>query len=384
MSCPCCEEAARFKEYRPKTIICLLGEVRLSRPYYHCPYCQQGHFPWDLTLALQGQRYSLGVREITALAGVQDSFGKVAERTLVKMSGIRMSESTVERITESAGEHLSKALQAGKVFGPNQPWSWHVDNRGKKCAYLSVDWTGIMMQGPDGVKVDGRMVAVGMLFNPHPRTEKTRAEQLSMPCDGARYLAGFYTLAELGLQMRRQGAQIGMDGTDLWIALTDGGNGLEKFIDVNFPGAIKILDFQHPAGRLSDLAKLVQPDDSESLAASWCHTMKHEGGRQIAQVLEELDRRRLSHAARDKLTETLSYLDNNRYRMNYPKYLEHGWQIATGAVESACKTVINQRLCMGGMRWGEDGGDTVAHLRALYRSDPDQWDAFWAEYTLAA
>src|SRR6266481_2847753 len=117
MSCPCCEESARFKEYRPKTIVCLLGEVRLSRPYYHCSHCQQGHFPWDLTLALEGQRYSLGVREITALAGVQDSFGKVAERTLVKMSGIRMSESTVERITESAGAKLSKALQAGKVFG---------------------------------------------------------------------------------------------------------------------------------------------------------------------------------------------------------------------------------------------------------------------------
>ncbi len=30
-----------------------------------------------------------------------------------------------------------------------------------------------------------------------------------------------------------------------------------------------------------------------------------------------------------------------------------------------------------GMRWGEQGSDAVAHLRALYRSDPDQWDGFW-------
>jgi len=70
--------------------------------------------------------------------------------------------------------------------------------------------------------------------------------------------------------------------------------------------------------------------------------------------------------------------------MNYPKYLERGWQIATGAVESACKTVVNQRLCLGGMRWGEEGGDSVAHLRALYRSDPDQWDDYWAQFTMAA
>ncbi len=64
--------------------------------------------------------------------------------------------------------------------------------------------------------------------------------------------------------------------------------------------------------------------------------------------------------------------------MDYPEYLRRGWQIGSGAVESGCKTVVNQRLCLGGMRWGEAGSDAVAHLRALYRSDPDQWDAFWA------
>ena len=73
----------------------------------------------------------------------------------------------------------------------------------------------------------------------------------------------------------------------------------------------------------------------------------------------------------------LNYLEKNVDRMNYPEYLRNGWQIATGAIESACKTVVNQRLCLGGMRWGEEGSDGVAHLRALYRSDPDQWEAFW-------
>jgi len=74
----------------------------------------------------------------------------------------------------------------------------------------------------------------------------------------------------------------------------------------------------------------------------------------------------------------VNYLKNNEHRMDYPHYLKRGWQIGSGAIESACKRVINQRLCLGGMRWGEAGADGVAHLRALYQSDPDQWDAFWA------
>jgi hypothetical protein len=384
MTCPHCKEAAKFEGYRAKTVVSLLDPVCLQRAYYHCKHCGQGYFPWDEELALSGQRYTRAVREVTALAGIQESFGKAAERTLHKLAGLRLSESTVQRLTESAGAQVVQMLAAGKVFGPARPWSWHKDARGKTCAYVSVDWTGILMQGSQAAKAEGRMVAVGMVFNPQPRPASCSDKQLSLPCDGARYLSGLYTLEELGLQMRRQGGQVGMDAADLWIALTDGGNGLENFLDVNFPGAVKILDFQHAAGRLSQLASLVEKHEPSALAAAWCHTLKHEGGRRLVAVLEELDRRRLSHAARDKLEETLGYMRSNLYRMNYPKYVERGWQIATGAVESACKTVVNQRLCLGGMRWGEEGGDSVAHLRALYRSDPDQWDAYWAQFPMAA
>ncbi len=41
--------------------------------------------------------------------------------------------------------------------------------------------------------------------------------------------------------------------------------------------------------------------------------------------------------------------------MEYPEYLARGWCIGSGAVESACKTVVGQRLKLAGMRWGEDG-----------------------------
>ncbi len=55
-----------------------------------------------------------------------------------------------------------------------------------------------------------------------------------------------------------------------------------------------------------------------------------------------------------------------------------------GAVESVRKTVVNQRLCMGGMRWGDGGGDSVAHWRGLYRRDQDQRDDYGAQFALAA
>src|SRR5262249_32257177 len=96
-------------------------------------------------------------------------------------------------------------------------------------------------------------------------------------------------------------------------------------------------------------------------------------------VLQRLDRKKMTAEVEKELDGLLNYLNNHVHRMDYPRYLQQGWQIASGAVESACKTVVNQRLCLGGMRWGEEGSDAVAHLRALYRSDPDQWETFWAQ-----
>jgi hypothetical protein len=380
MICPHCGESARFVEYRAKDFLSLVGSLRLERGYYHCRHCHQGHFPWDETLRLTAPRLSPGAREVVCLAGLQESFGKAAGRTLRKLAGLDLSESTVERTTETTGRWLGEQLQAGTVFGSAQPYDWHKDANGQTCAYLSLDATGILMQGDGGAKADGRMVYVGMIYNPQPR--QPEEEALSKPCDGVRYLAGLYALEELGSQLRRQGAQVGMDAADVWIALTDGGNGLEVFIDVNFPRAAKILDFQHVTGHLADFAKVFrQGPPAERLASAWCHILKHAGGARLIQVIERLDRKKMPAATQTAQDKLLNYLRNHVGRMDYPAYLKKGWQIGSGAIESACKTVVNQRLCLGGMRWSEDGSDSVAHLRALYRSDPSQWEAFW---TLAA
>jgi hypothetical protein len=85
----------------------------------------------------------------------------------------------------------------------------------------------------------------------------------------------------------------------------------------------------------------------------------------------------------EKLAETLHYVRNQRHRMGYPRYQAQGWLIGSGTVESACRTVVGQRLKLAGMRWGEDGTDAICHVRALFKSERGQWDAFWRRQTTA-
>jgi hypothetical protein len=136
--------------YRSKGFVSLVGDLRLSRAYYHCAACGRGRFPWDQTLRLSPLRLTPAAEEVTALAGVQERFGKAADRTLPKLAGLRRCESTVERTTEEAGARLGARLAAGAVFGRGAAWDWNRDAAGRTCAYVQPGRHGHSHARPGG------------------------------------------------------------------------------------------------------------------------------------------------------------------------------------------------------------------------------------------
>lgn len=378
MVCPRCAHDARFVERRGKWCQSLLGPLRLTRCYYHCRGCGLGHVPWDHALGLGLSTLTPAASEVASIAGVQTSFAQSAEVTLQKLCGLRLSESTVERVTEAAGERLSQLLENKTTFADDRPWDWQRDAQGRSTAYVSLDATGVRQQGEHGARAEGRMAYVGMVYNAQSEHDPRRKKPHEV-----RYLAGFYQLDELGLQLRRQAAQVGWDEAQQQIAISDGGIGLEEFFRKNFPRAECILDFWHAKEHLVELSQSLWPDD-EPARQAWvnaqCHRLKHEGGQAVLETLEALDVSQRSAAVQEAHRVHMQYYRNQVARMDYPRYVANGWQIGSGPVESACKTVVANRLKGSGMRWGSDGSDAVCHLRALYLSQPGQWEAFWKNH----
>ena len=309
-----------------------------------------------------------------------DSFEKGTE-LLTETAGVRVSESTVQRTTEATGDRIAEHLRRGRTFGGKQSWEWFRDATGRTVGYVSIDATGVRQQGRHGEAADGRMAWVGMIFNPPPDRDRV-FEGLPKPgvAMKARYVSGLYPLAEMGPLLRRQGAAVGLDDAEAWVALSDGGSGLEEFVRANFPRVeAVILDLYHASEYLGKLAKALHPRDEGAAleqAKGWTRVLREEGGHTMIGVLEgwEWPSTRGLAAVR---AEVLGYLRNQVDRMDYPTYEANGWFIGSGAVESACKTVVGQRLKGSGMRWSEAGSHAVCHVRALYRSEPSQWTAFW-------
>ena len=417
MTCPACQQAAPFHGHRPFHPVSLLGPITCSRAYYYCGRCGLGLFPFDEQAGFHDHRLTAGAERVVSLLGqVCDSFAEAAHKALPEACGLHLGEATVQRATEDAGKRLGELLQHGHTLGDPAGFTWHKDAQGRTCAYVGIDASGVPQQAKGGGKAENRMSYVALVYNPPPEKAKppapappaepapglpvpgyqpvpeTAAAADALPGEPAggkpqparmqaRYLSGLYDLDELGLQLRRQAAQVGMEQAQQWIALSDAGNGLEDFLRRNFnrPDLVVILDFYHPAGYLEKLAlawHAGQPEPAQALAQQWCHLLKHQGGAAMLAVLQGLRVPR-RHAVQQAYAEALTYFTNHHGRMDYPAYRARGWQIGSGPVESGCKTVVGQRMKLAGMRWREYGTDGVCHLRALFKSDKGQWEAFW-------
>ena len=92
----------------------------------------------------------------------------------------------------------------------------------------------------------------------------------------------------------RQRARVGLDRAEVWVAVTDGGAGLEDFVRLNFPRAeAVILDFYHASEHLAKLAQALFPDDEVAAldqTKSWSRLLRDEGGAVMIAALEARDR----------------------------------------------------------------------------------------------
>jgi len=165
--------------------------------YYRCERCGTSQKPWDRLLGLSERALTPAAAQVVAQAGVLASFAEASQRTLTTMSGLKVSESTVERTTEAAGQRVRQLRAAGQTQGPSRSWSWQRDAAGQSCAYISLDHTGVRQQGPGGSRADGKMVPVAMVYNPRSDHDPRKPQPRQV-----RYVSGFYELDDVGRHLR--------------------------------------------------------------------------------------------------------------------------------------------------------------------------------------
>lgn len=76
-----------------------------------------------------------------------------------------------------------------------------------------------------------------------------------------------------------------------------------------------------------------------------------------------------------RLKRSITYFENHKDMMDYKRYLNQGYPIASGAIEGACNTLVKDRTDRSGMKWTKKGAAAVINLRSV-RCNKD-WNEYW-------
>ncbi len=326
---------------------------------------ERGFSPLDEELELLPGSLTPHLQECLVRLGTWVPSFEEARKLLKAFTGVEVSEPTVRRNTEEAGAAYV-AWQDEEVARierelPSAP-------SGPAKALVSVD--GAMVPLLHGEWGEVKTLVIGAIQEPvQERGERVvHTGQLS-------YFSRMTDAESFGRLALVETHRRGLEQAGLIAAVSDGAEWAQKFFDFHCETAVRILDFPHAGQRMAAFGESLFGEGtpaSQAWLAERLHTLKHDGP---ATVLVELRQVQQAHTAILALAENLTYLEKRVPHMHYPAYQAAGLPIASGAVESGNKLVVEARLKGAGMHWARSHVNPMVALRNIVCSD--RWDEDW-------
>ncbi|RPJ37388.1 MAG: hypothetical protein EHM35_06525 [Planctomycetaceae bacterium] len=214
----------------------------------------------------------------------------------------------------------------------------------------------------------------------------------SRTADGASHKSSIVRLGALqafGEDLWRHACEMGYRSASQVAFIADGSHWLWSIAEQYFQRAIKIADFWHVCENVCACAKVFFGEGTEP-SRQWsvqvCEQLRAGQVQAALQQVEVLNPR--SNSSRREAKHTLvTYLTNNRGRMDYPGYEALGLPIGSGEVEAQCKSLVQARCKQAGMRWHTRGIEPLLRVRCavkdgryerdfgLWPSDLSAWQA---------
>lgn len=333
-----------------------------------------GFPPLAERLALVPGGLSPALGHLAVQFGTQMPFAPAA-RLLSLACGTQVTHDMVRRLTERAGAvwcqlelDLVRALETAALDSRATPVVVP-DQRPVPAActvQLSVNGAMVPLVGGEWVEVR-TLVAGEVAATPHgPKaTALSYVSELATAADFSRTVLG--ELTRRG--MARHPGSI--------VAITDGAVWIQELLDLQYPQAVRILDFMHAIEYLADAAKGAfgpgTAETSEWLAVQR-HALRQGDAGQVLAALAALP----PGTRRDT---AIHYLTARWAMLDYARCDAEGWPVGSGAVESANKLIVEARLKGAGMHWRRKHVTPMVALRALDTSD--RWMTAWPRIVTA-
>jgi Uncharacterised protein family (UPF0236) len=358
----------------PLTVDGIFGFFTLERDYYYHPGKQQGHYPADAALGLEGS-CTPALARLMCLEGADEVSYQKAQEHLLETGGIKMSARQIQRLVQSVGP-AAQTWQERQGLGPlpgTQP---------APILYVSGDASGVPLRpedlegregkGPDG-KAKTRMAYLGCVFTQHQ--VDAQGHPIRDP-DTTTYVSTLAPLAEFGPQLRQEAIRRGLALATFVVLLIDGAEGLANMGRLCFPTALQIVDFYHAKEHarkvLQALLGSKEHPDYEQRLGGWVRQLLRD---EVEELIAATRKECAGTARAEAVEKELGYFIDNVQRMQYGTFRSRGFFIGSGVIEAGCKTIIGSRCKQSGMFWGVPGAENILAFRCIRASR--RLEEFW-------
>jgi hypothetical protein len=384
----------------------VFGQVTVGRLAYR----RAGHanlHPADAVLNLPTAKHSHGLRRLAATEACRGSFDDATD-AIARATGTRLGKRQTEQLARRA------AVDFDAFYATGQPVVCDPDD----ALVVSVDGKGIVMR-PDalraatakaaadaatklstrlskGEKANRKRIAtVGAVYDTTPvvrtpgdviaRADADDDGRAAGPTATGKWLTASVTDDAATVIGRVFDEADRRDPTHRrdWVALVDGNN--HQIARITAEAAARsvhvtvIIDFVHVLEYLWSAAWSFF-DEADPAAEAWVadratRVLAGNAAQVAAGIRRRATRTGLDPPQRRNADRAADYLANKAPYLDYPTALSHGWPIATGVIEGACRHLVKDRMDLTGARWSLDGAEAILKLRAL-RTNGDL-DRYW-------
>lgn len=304
-----------------------------------------------LSVAPGGFKISPYLQEQMCRTGSKMPFEEGAEE-LNKLWGIKTNAKQLERLCHHYGEELER-IDWGEVYKDDMQLH-RPFNRG---LYVLMD--GSMLLTREKEKSWKEVKLCRMFFDGERVEGMSKKRNHILSSRYVAHLGGHEKFFDKILEAMPRGSAP--------VFIGDGAKWIWNWVDEHYPHSTQILDFFHCKEHLCSFAKEYFSQKEASLWVEGClDALK--GGRVdvFFETIQKLpERNKQLSKEKDKL---LTYLKNNKKRINYGKFIQEGLLIGSGAIESANRDVIQKRMKLSGQRWTLQGARQMLNLRTCYKS----------------
>jgi hypothetical protein len=277
-----------------------------------------------------------------------------AETVRVEVDGCLIRTGTFRaEATSPSPMSIGEAALSSESAGPSMPTLLPVDTVRDVPRQKDLEWSE---------------VRVGLA---RPLDEERPAEKL--------FVGKVASYPDLMTDLKDAAGLVGLTDTSRVVAVADGANGWREAFERQFAGwdVQFILDTQHLKDHLYEVAEALDVDAGQRKAwiAPWFDRLSAGATDDVMTDLTKLS----EQTGEAKIETLLGYLKRFGDAIGYDAFRRAGFPVGSGEIESAHKSLPQQRLKLPGACWHPDSLNPMMALRVVRANG--WWDEFWEDRT---